>query len=255
MPAHDWTRVPDGTFHDFHATWIPLLKDLLNRQLLPSGYYAMAEQVAGVIPDVLTLQAIEDAFDDEEAADGSGSAVGTLVATSPPRASVMAQVELEQSIYAAKANRIVIRHRSHDRVVAILEVVSAGNKSNAAAFELLVNNATVALWEGVHLLVIDLHPPTRRDPNGIHGATWEAVAGELYERPREKPLTLASYAAAALLRGRPIRAYVEPLAIGEALKPMPLFLTSGKYINVPLEASYMDAVSRVPDRARQPLES
>jgi hypothetical protein len=253
MPVHDWTRVPDGTFHHFHVAWISLLADALNRSLLPSGYYAMAEQVAGIIPEVLTLQAIDDVSEDEVEDQTNGNG-GVLVAASPPKTSVIARLQLEQSIYAAKANRLAIRHQSHDRVVAILEVISAGNKSSNAAFEQFLKNADAALWEGIHLLVIDLHPPTRRDPDGIHGAIWESLGGdEPYKRPAHKPLTLASYSAYSL--GYPIQAFVEPIAVADVLQPMPLFLTSGRYINVPLEPSYMDAVSRVPDRARKPLET
>ncbi len=42
MPMHDWTRVDAGTYHDFHQTWIAMLKGKLN-ELLPEGYYAIAE--------------------------------------------------------------------------------------------------------------------------------------------------------------------------------------------------------------------
>ena len=57
MPVHDWTRVFDGAFHDFHFAWIAELRNCLNSGLLPPDYYAMAEQVAGpIVPDVLTLQ-------------------------------------------------------------------------------------------------------------------------------------------------------------------------------------------------------
>src|SRR5262249_57519087 len=60
MPIHDWTRVGAGTFHDFHATWIVEIKRVLNRGILPPGYYAMAEQIAGSLGlDVLTLQATD----------------------------------------------------------------------------------------------------------------------------------------------------------------------------------------------------
>src|SRR5437867_867448 len=114
MPVHDWSRVPDGTFHDFHVTWIPMLKDVLNEGVLPAGYYAMAEQVVGVIPDVLTLQAIDD---EQEPALDSTLGGGTALLTSPPRASFSARLE-ERAIYAAKANHLVIRHHSHDKVVA-----------------------------------------------------------------------------------------------------------------------------------------
>jgi hypothetical protein len=61
MPVHDWNRVTAGTFHDFHLAWIAELRRALNGGLLPRGYYALAEQVAGeIIPDVLTLQQSPD---------------------------------------------------------------------------------------------------------------------------------------------------------------------------------------------------
>ena len=65
MPAHDWSRVQAGTFHDFHGSWITHLKETLNEGLLPEGYYAMSEQHAGcLIPDVLTLRSPESVADD-----------------------------------------------------------------------------------------------------------------------------------------------------------------------------------------------
>jgi hypothetical protein len=248
MPIHDWTRVPDGTFHDFHVTWIPLLKEVLNEQVLPPGYYAMAEQVAGVIPDVLTLQAIHDEPQSVTDLDQGG---GTALVLSPPQTTISATLE-EAAIYAAKANHLVIRHQSGDRVVAMLEVVSAGNKASQTPFDQFVKKSTAALLEGIHLLIFDLHPPTRRDPDGIHGAIWDALgAGQPYRAPPDKPLTLASYSALDL--DHPIRAFVEPIAVGDTLPPMPLFLAPGSHVLLPLEESYMSAVSKVPLRARRPL--
>ena len=58
MPIHDWTKVGAGIFHDFHQTWIIEIKRALNAGLLPAGYYALAEQIAGGLgPDVLALEA------------------------------------------------------------------------------------------------------------------------------------------------------------------------------------------------------
>ena len=45
MPVHDWTRVSAGTFHDFHCTWIPEIKNRLNEGGLPAEYYAQVEQI------------------------------------------------------------------------------------------------------------------------------------------------------------------------------------------------------------------
>src|SRR5947209_20587694 len=81
MPVHDWTRVSDGTFHDFHYSWVLEIKRALKRGILPKGYYVMAEQFGGdlVAPDVLTLQASET----EPESEGSLSGTATLT-ESPP---------------------------------------------------------------------------------------------------------------------------------------------------------------------------
>ena len=71
MPIHDWTRVDAGIFHHFHQRWIGALTDVLNQRLLPSEYYALAEQQgAGFEPDVLTLKSssLTDRADDEASA-------------------------------------------------------------------------------------------------------------------------------------------------------------------------------------------
>src|SRR5437763_718413 len=141
MPVHDWSRVSDGTFHHFQTAWIPKLSVVLNSGLLPHGYYALAEKVStGLVADILTVElrsAMKENFAEDEARGG------TALATSSPKAAVMAT--LEPNIYAAKANHIVIRHSSNNRVVAILEIVSPGNKSSEKRFEIFVAKAIGAL--------------------------------------------------------------------------------------------------------------
>lgn len=88
MPAHDWTRVSAGTFHDFHCTWIPLIKIRLNEGLLPQGYYAQVEQVAGdITTDSLTLQADRPQGPPEE------SEGGIAVTVAPPEVRITASLE------------------------------------------------------------------------------------------------------------------------------------------------------------------
>ena len=72
MPVHDWTRVIAGTFHHFHHEWITCISRALNSGLLPSEYYAMAEQITGGLgPDVVALGNIDrSATDDDDASDG-----------------------------------------------------------------------------------------------------------------------------------------------------------------------------------------
>ena len=50
------------------------------------------------------------------------------------------------------------------------------------------------------------------------------------------------------------QAYVEPIALGAVLPDMPFFLDEAWYLNVPLEATYMEAYTTVPRRWRQVIE-
>ena len=53
--------------------------------------------------------------------------------------------------------------------------------------------------------------------------------------------------------GPRMTAYIEPLAVGDPLTPMPLFLTPSTYVTVPLEETYLAAYCGVPRRWREVL--
>jgi len=245
MPIHDWTRVDAGIFHDFHLEWISAIKRVLNSGVLPSGYYAMAEQIAGGLhPDVLTLEA-GPSSPGSPGPNGSGtrseSNGGVAVVTSPPRVRFVMRAEDEQ--YARKTRTIAIRHTSGDRVVALIEIVSLGNKSNRHGLRSFVDKALEFLNAGIHLLTLDLFPPGPRDPQGIHAAIWAEIRGDEFTLPADKPLTWAAYTA-----GIPKTAYIEPVAVGDVLPEMPVFLEPEIYIPLPLEPAYQSAFAAVPAR-------
>lgn len=113
---------------------------------------ALTDQVTGrPIPDVVTLRG-------RDPADGAEPG-GVAVATAPPTARHIAR--LERINYARRADRVVIRH-GRGQVVAIIEVVSPGNKDSRNALRMFVEKAADILNQGVHLLVVDLFPPTPR---------------------------------------------------------------------------------------------
>lgn len=244
MPLHDWTRVSAGTFHHFHTAWITALSKVLNGGLLPRGFYALSEQVAGeVVPDVLALHA------GEPYATSNGSVSGaTAVLEAPPKVAVIHELS-EEEAYAVQQNSLVIRHASGDRIVALIEIMSPGNKSSAGQLESLVRKLSSALHHGIHVLVIDLFPPGPCDPQGIHAAFWHFGQGAQFQLPKDKQRTLVAYEAST----KP-RAYVEPVGLAQALPPMPLFLEPGWYVNLPLEPSYAEAYSAVPERWRMVIE-
>lgn len=254
MPVHAWSRVSAWTFHAFHLAWISEIQRALNAGLLPPEYYALAEQVAGnMSPDVLTLQDVGSADAERQSSGGDPESEdsGIAVALAPPKVAVHDTIT-ESMFLATRRRRLVIRHSTGDRIVALIEIVSPGNKERRGMLEAFVDKAAGALDQGYHLLVIDLIPPGPFDPQGIHGAIWRHMGGT-YDPPRGNPLTLASYVAGQEGAGT-VTCHVEPTAVGAELAQMPLFLDSGHYINVPLEPTYMAAYEGVPRRWKQVIE-
>src|SRR5262245_55333282 len=172
MPMHDWTMVEAGIFHHFHHEWISEISRRLNRGLLPPDFYAMAEQqAAGFGPDVLTLQ------DRQPKKSEPG---GTITRTRPK---TRFTVETPAEFYRRKKSTITVRHVSGDRIVAMIEIVSPGNKDSIHAVRSFVEKACELLQRKIHLLIIDPFPPGKRDPHGLHAAIWERVEDEVVQIP------------------------------------------------------------------------
>lgn len=240
MPIHDWTRVRANRFHDFHQSWTIAIRNTLNAGQLPSGYFAMIEPIAGrTEADVITLDLNPPA--------GGVPTGGLAIAAAPPKTRFVTRSEA--TLYARKANQITVRHPDGD-VVAVIEVVSPGNKDSRHAIRAFARKAVEFLHAGVHLLIVDLFPPGRRDPQGIHKVIWDRIRDEPFHLPADKPLTLAAYTV-----NMEIVAYIEPVTVGDPLPDMPIFLTGDHYVPCPLESTYQTAWSQFPAPLKGPLES
>jgi Protein of unknown function (DUF4058) len=218
MPVHDWTRVAAGIFHDFHQSWARRIHDRLNADLPPDNYYALLEQVTG-----------GDAAETPPPQVGDELVLGQF----PPR----------------KKNTVAVRYVSDDRVVAVIEIVSPGNKESRSGFRAFLDKTVDLLSKGVHLLIVDLFPPTPRDPHGIHAAVLDELTGEDFVPPADEPLTLVAYEA-----DRPPKAYIEPVKVGAALRDMPVFLKPDQCVMLTLEETYMSAYETVPRRWRRVID-
>ncbi len=151
--------------------------------------------------------------------------------------------------YAARANRIVVKRNLH-RIVAVIEIVSPGNKDSRAALRDFVDKMINFLRHGIHLLVVDLFPPSPRDPFGIHKMIWDEIIEEPFACPKGKDRILASYES-----GEARAAYVEPVSVGDVLPDMPLFLANGVHIPVPLELTYANTWDGTPEALRTAVET
>ena len=245
MPVHDWQQVSAGTFHHFHCSWITHLGELLNDGRLPEGYYAMTEQHAGqTLPDILTLQSsCNSSFEDDPGA--------VAIKLKPPQ--IARRVVSNEAVqYRLLRRTLAIRHSSNHRVIALLEIVSPANKDRPSSVTDFVEKVCSALKQGIHVMMIDLFPAGSHDPERMHGEI-SYVAGLEDENqqplPTDKPLTLASYISRRMPEG-----YVEPLAVGDIMPDMPLFLDPDFYVPVPLELTYQQAYRGVPSVWRDVLD-
>jgi hypothetical protein len=237
MPIHDWTRVPSGLFHHFHQDWSIEIARRLNRGILPKGLSALVEQRYGVREtDVLTVERKSKRHD-----------TGEVQTLERPAAKIVRRTNKE--IYAGRANRIVVRHHL-GRIVAVIEIVSPGNKDSRAALHDFVEKVIDFLREGIHVLVVDLFPPTPRDPYGMHKVIWDEILEEDFTFPEGKDRILASYES-----GGERVAYVEPITVGDVLPDMALFLAPGMHIRVPLEPTYRAAWDASPEELRTAVET
>ena len=252
MPLHDWSRVESGIFHDFQTAWIAEIRNALNAGLLPGDYYALAEQHAGgFIADILALHTPprpEDLQPPTPPPIGSGG--GTAVAEAPPRAHLEESIEL-----AIKDLRrsLSIRHVRTHKIVALLEIVSPANKDRPAHLEEFSVKTADALGRGINVLVVDLFATGKHDPMGVHYSIRDRIAPLADPPQRASPRsTLASYR----VDGRRIVMYVEHPQLEHPqlehpqqdaqLPEMPIFLNAEYYVNVPLEATYIEAWHGMP---------
>ncbi len=237
MPIHDWTRVALGIFYDFHQAWITEIKCALDAGLLPNEYYALAEQrAAGFGPDVSTLQTPE-----------TSSKRSTATLTRPQ---AQFTFKTDGAFHWRKKSSIVIRHTGDDRMVSVVEIVSPGNKTGRRARRVFLDMVCDLVEYKTHLLILDLFPPAWRDLACIHNAIWQELVNEAeFQPPPDKPLTLVAYESDEV-----IKAFVEPVAVGDVLPPMPLILEPGGAVQVPLEETYQSAWQAVPRRWQRVLE-
>lgn len=236
MPMHDWTRVEAGIYHAFHHEWISEIHRAVLK-LLPPDYYSMPEQqAAGFGPDVLTLKSDDDL-----------PAVGGTAIKTRPKTKLFQETPTE--FYLRKKKAVVIRHVSGDRIIAMIEIVSPGNKNSVHGLRAFVRKARELLEQKIHLLIVDPFPVSSRDPHGLHAAIFEEIQDDPLELPPETPLSAFAYEC-----DDRVRTYMEPFAVGDKLPDMPVFLYPSMYIEVPLETTYLGAWEAVPRRWQKVID-
>jgi Protein of unknown function (DUF4058) len=239
MPLRDHFRPPLDNllpWEGFHATWPVMIVGRLRRQL-PRRYLVLPRVHSGSSAeiDVATFR------DESEipAATGSGNGNAGGVATgvwAPPRPTLTiatdlpAQDVIEVRVYDEKSGR---------RLVAAVEIVSPANKDRPEHRRAFVSKCLGLLQELVSLVVVDI--VTTRGAN-LYSELLEAIgqSDPLLSRDSSAPYVAACRSAKAQTDWL-LETWAYPLAIGQSLPKVPLWVADDFAVPLELEESYEES--------------
>ena len=245
VPLHDWTRVSAGKWHDMHLAWTGALRTELNSGGLPDPFFALVEPVLRQRPGETKTprRSTPDVWVFPHVARPAGCL---------PADEVSAQFAAVERLDPPRTRRhITVRHPDGDRVVAIIEFASPGNRDAVSKVGHFAETLAAALEAGIHAVLIDPFPPTGPAPDGLHGAV-AAEFGGVHRLDPARPLTFVGYRAVAA-RGDGPTAAVEARAAGESPPEVPLFLDPAWFVPLDLAPSYAAAFRGCPKPVRERL--
>jgi hypothetical protein len=135
--------------------------------------------------------------------------------------------------------------------VAVIEIVSGGNKTSRARVEQFLSKSVGLLERGIHLVLLDIQAPTALVPRGLHARIASELGHEPSASPAGRPLSVVSY---QVLESGAVRAHLVPLKVGDPLPEMAVFLTPHEFVRLPLEVTYGEAFRSVPWKFQEALE-
>ncbi|MCI0459383.1 MAG: DUF4058 family protein [Gemmataceae bacterium] len=225
---------PRYPWESFHAVWAATLMEHLNR-VLPPRYFATVQVHLGrrVEADVAEF----DTGNPDEPP-GNGPGAGVAVATwAPPKAALTVAAVFPDDIEVQ-----VIDTRDGAVLVAVVELVSPGNKDRAAERRGFAAKCVAYLQRGIGVALADI--VTSRLTN-LHQEILELLGHSgPCGLPPETALYAASYRPARRQEENLIDVWPSALAVGSALPVLPLALRGAGCLPLDLETAYTEARQR-----------
>jgi hypothetical protein len=235
MPLLDHFHPPvsvSNHWESFHATWASQIATALNEDLPPEFLAEELVTVGRVEIDIATFERSRPA----PTRNGSSVAVAEPRTWAPPAPAVSVQ-----AVFADSFQVRVFNTSAGPTLVAVIELVSPGNKDRADERLAFAVKSASYLHQGVSLIIVDV--VTNRGGN-LHNETAQLFSGD----PRLTMTDADLYAVAyrpVLRDDKPqIDIWTHPLAVGQPLPTLPLRLTGDLFVPVDLEASYTEACRR-----------
>ena len=230
MPLLDHFNPPLNRTHpwrSFHAAWAVTMSRLLNQGLLPPGYYAvpLVDREGPIEIDVATLR-------DQQ------TSVSAEIASMPqtwaaPEPGLAVAVELP----AADGVEVQVFADDGDpRLAAAVELLSPRNKDRPQARQAFAAKCVSYLQQNSGLVIVDTVTTRRAD---LNAAILSLLGVETSIGTMPSSLSAVSYQ----IIGRDeetqqLQLWPAPLALGQPLPTLPLWIAADFSVPLDLEASY-----------------
>ncbi len=235
MPLRDHFRPPVEKRHswdELHGGWPMMIVQHLF-PILPEGYVAAPGVHLGAAFEI-DISAYEDVGAADAETVGAGSGGVAVAAWAPPQPTLTLEAELpDQDEYEVR----VYDDRHGRRLAAAIEIVSPSNKDRPESRRAFVAKVAALLQRDVCVSIVDL--VTIRQFN-LYADLLELIGKSDLALGAEPP---AIYAATVRGRKRTRRRplldfWFDPMALGQPLPSLPLWLDVDLGVTVDLEASY-----------------
>jgi len=204
----------------FHSRWAGNIAVDLNDHL-PDGWYAEPTVQWSIEVDVAAFEESESLV----GAAATGSAAGSWEPSAPAKT-------IDFSLTTDAVEVKVYRDFTDFPLVAVIELVSPANKDRPETREAFVSKCDAYLREGIGLVMVDI---VSNHHANLHALLMERIDDP---EPRDDPLYTSAYHPVQRNGGTQLDIWYEPLAVGEELLSMPLFLKNGPRARVNLADTY-----------------
>lgn len=233
MPLRDHFHPPLDDVHswdELHGMWPAMIVRALD-EVLPEPYFAAPAVHLGALYEIDV-----GAYDaDTPRVNGAHAENGGLATATyaPPKPTLTVEPRLpKQDLYEVR----IYESRQNRRLVAAIEIVSPSNKDRPENRGAFLSKATALLTRDVCVSFVDVVNPSHFNLYADLLSFLESDDPTLGERPS------AMYAATVRLRREGRRRLLDnwyhPLAIGQVLPTLPIWLTESLAVSLDLEASY-----------------
>lgn len=231
MPLRDHFRPPLDDVHswdELHGMWPMIIVQRLLK-VLPEPYFAAPGVHLGTLYEV-DIATFREPLPE---ADGGGNGEGGVAIYAPPLPTLTLEPRLpQQDVYEVR----IYDSRRHRRLVAAIEIVSPSNKDRLAARGSFVNKVATLLKHGVCVSIVDV--VSTYDAN-LYAELMTLVQGDdpaLAEPP--PPMYAVTVRTRFEVDRRMMDTWYHPLAIGQPLPDLPIWLKPAWAISLDLEGTY-----------------